>query len=59
MFQEAFKNYSDIKTSILGLGIFLVVFVLASLWSYRRSARGFYEQMGNLPLSDQPRETKP
>jgi len=43
---------SDARFALLALFLFLSTFVGIVLWTYRKSARKFYEDMARLPLDE-------
>ena len=50
MLREGMALLSDTRFAILSLFLFLATFVGIVLWTFRRSAREYYDEMARLPL---------
>lgn len=52
MKSAAFTHYDDIYLTVIGLGLFLAVFVGVIVWTGLRANRAKYLRMANAPLLD-------
>lgn len=52
MKQLVLAKYTLIPLNCFALILFLIIFVGAVLWVYRRSGREYYRYMGSLPLQE-------
>jgi cbb3-type cytochrome oxidase subunit 3 len=52
MLREGMELLSDTRFTMLALFLFLVTFVGIVLWTYRKSAREYYNEMARLPLDE-------
>lgn len=51
MFQEVMKNHPHLNLSLLALLIFIAVFLVALLWTFRPGAASIYRETERLPLN--------
>jgi cbb3-type cytochrome oxidase subunit 3 len=52
MLREGLAYFTDIYLTLIAFGLFFVTFVGIVLWTYRRSARAYYDEMARLPLDE-------
>ncbi len=52
MLREGMALLLDTRFTILALFLFLVTFVGIVLWTFRKSAREYYDEMARLPLDE-------
>lgn len=52
MLREGLEFFKHTDLTLFALFLFLVTFVGIVLWTYRKSAREFYEDMARLPLDE-------
>ena len=52
MLREGMALLLDARFTILALFLFLVTFVGIVLWTFRKSAREYYDEMARLPLDE-------
>lgn len=48
---DAFTNYSDQILTIFGLAVFVIFFTGVVIWVFRKSQKGYFDSMAQLPLS--------
>lgn len=52
MLSQGAKLFSDIPLTVLGMVIFLLVFMAVTLWTFfRPQSKQFYKEIENLPFS--------
>jgi len=52
MLREGLALFSDTGLALVALFLFLATFLGVVLWTYRKSARKYYEDMARLPLDE-------
>ena len=50
MKQEGLSYFTDTHLTILGFFLFLFSFLAVYFWTYRKSAKSHYEEIGKIPL---------
>ena len=56
MLQEGLSYFSDTHLTIVALFSFIVTFAGIVAWTYRKSARKYYDDMARLPLDERKPE---
>jgi len=52
MFREAMSQFSQIHLTIIAFFLFFACFIGIAFFTYRKSAREYYERMARLPLDE-------
>jgi cbb3-type cytochrome oxidase subunit 3 len=52
MLREGLAYFTGTSLTMIAFALFFVTFVGIVLWTYRRSARGHYDEMARLPLDE-------
>lgn len=52
MLREGLAFFTDTHLTVIALVLFFCTFLGIVLWTFRKSARGHYEEMANLPLDE-------
>jgi len=58
MRDDALSQYAGGHLNAIALIIFIVLFAAFVLWTYRRSARKYYQEMARLPLDEEDRDDR-
>ena len=55
MKSEAFKNFTMMYLPILGLFLFLTIFIGVCFWVFRNNSNNFYKKMSMIPFEKDER----
>ncbi len=52
MTKQWLAHFSDINLALIAFMMFLVFFVVMIVWTFRSNAKGYYQNVSELPLKD-------
>ena len=50
MWKQIFAGFSDVNLAVFGFLLFLLVFVLAGIWTFFIQRQTFYDELSQQPL---------
>lgn len=53
MKSAAFANYHDVNMTLIGLGLFMAIFIGSIVWTGLRANRRIYDRLSQVPLHDE------